>query len=82
MEIQEGNAMDRKAQHVVRRGNKWAVRKTGSARVTRKFDSQEEAIDVARRFAQNQATELYIHGPDGRIRKRDSYGNNLFPPSG
>ena len=74
--------MDRKAQHVVRRGNKWAVRKTGSVRVTRNFDSQKETIDVARRFAQNQATDLYIHGPDGRIRARDSYGNDLTPPSG
>ena len=34
----------------------------GSDRVTRKFDTQKEAIKVAREFARNQGTELYIHG--------------------
>ena len=74
--------MNRKGQHVVPRDNKWAVRKTGSDRVTRKFDTQREAINVAREFARNQKTELYIHGRDGRIRERDSYGNDQFPPKG
>ena len=74
--------MDRKGQHVVPRGDKWAVRKTGSDRVTRKFETQREAIDVAREFARNQKTELYIYGRDGRIRERISYGNDPFPPTG
>ena len=74
--------MERKGQHVVPRYNKWAVRKTGSDRVTRKFDTQQEAIKVARGFARNQRTEVYIHGRDGRIRERDSYGNDPFPPTG
>ena len=74
--------MSRKGQHVVPRDNKWAVRKSGSDRVTRKFDTQKEAIKVAREFARNQETELYIHGRDGRIRDRNSYGNDPYPPSG
>ena len=73
---------ERKGQHVVPRDDKWAVRKTGSVRVTRKFDTQQEAITVARKFARRQATELYIHGRDGRIRKRNSYGSDPFPPTG
>ncbi|MDE0310604.1 MAG: DUF2188 domain-containing protein [Acidiferrobacterales bacterium] len=74
--------MSRKGQHVVPRGDKWAVRKTVSDRVTRNFDTQREAIKVAREFARNQKTELYIHGRDGRIRERDSYGDDPFPPPG
>ena len=74
--------MSRKGQHVVPRDDKWAVRKTGSERVARKFDTQREAIEVARGFARNQKTELYIHGRDGRIKKRDSYGDDPFPPRG
>ncbi len=58
-----------KGQHVVPRENKWAVRKTGSVRATRRFNTQKEAIKVARKFARNQGGEVFIHGRDGRIRK-------------
>ncbi|MDE2675812.1 MAG: DUF2188 domain-containing protein [Paracoccaceae bacterium] len=71
-----------KGQHVVFRGGKWAVRKTGSERVTKKFNTQKEAIIEARRIAKKQGAELYIHGRDGRIRDRDSYGRDSYPPPG
>ena len=69
-------------QHAVRRDRKWAVRNTGAAKVTKIYDTQQEAINAARGLAQKQNTELYIHDPDGRIRKRDSFGNDRFPPIG
>ena len=74
--------MPRKGQHVVPRDSKWAVRKSGADRVTRKYEIQQEAIEAAREIARNQRTEVYIHGRDGRIRERDSYGNDPFPPKG
>lgn len=74
--------MPPKNQHVVPRGDKWAVRKSGSVRVTRSFDTQKEAIKAARDIARNQGSEVYIHGRDGRIRDRNSYGNDPFPPPG
>ena len=74
--------MSLKSQHVVPRDGKWAVRRTGANRVSRKFDTQREAIEAARDLAQSQGTELYIHGPDGRIRERNSYGRDSFPPKG
>ena len=74
--------MSRKGQHVVPRDGKWAVRKAGADRITRRFNTQSEAIDAARDLARNQGTELYIHGRDGRIRGRDSYGKDPFPPKG
>ena len=74
--------MPRKVQHVVPRNGKWAVRKAGADRVTQNFDTQGEAIASARAIARRQGAELYIHGRDGRIRERDSYGNDPFPPKG
>ena len=74
--------MPRKSQHVVPRDGKWAVRRTGAARVSRKFDTQREAIEAARDIARRQGTDLYIYGQDGRIRERNSYGKDLFPPKG
>ena len=64
------------AQHVVPHNDGWAVRKGNSNRITRKFDLQQDAIDAATRFAQNQRTELFIHDREGRIRDRRSYGND------
>lgn len=67
------------SQHVVPRGSQWAVRKTGAEKVTRRFDTKQEAIKVARGIARNQGGEVFIHGPDGRIRERDSCGNDPSP---
>lgn len=66
--------MPGKAQHVVPRGGKWAVRRSGASRVTRLFATQPEALEAARDIARRQGTELYIFGRDGRIRERESYG--------
>ena len=74
--------MPGKSQHVVPRDGKWAVRRAGADRVSRKFDTQREAIEAARDIARNQGTELYIYGQDGRIRERNSYGKDSFPPKG
>ena len=68
--------MSSKGQHVVPNGGKWSVRRAGSDRATSVHSTQREAIDEARKIAKNQGTELYIHGRDGRIRERDSYGND------
>lgn len=70
----------RKTQHVVPKGGKWAVRGGGSPRATEVFDTQGAAIEKARRIARNQQAELVIHGRDGRIREKRSYGRDPFPP--
>jgi hypothetical protein len=72
----------RKGQHVVPRNGKWTVRKAGAARASGTFETQKEAIEAGRKIAQNQGTELYIHGRNGRIRERNSYGNDPHPPKG
>ena len=73
--------MSKKAQHVVpNKEGKWSVRKAGATRVTRSFDSRQEAIRYARDLARKQSSELYIHGKDGTIRDADSYSSDPFPP--
>lgn len=71
-----------KEQHVVRRDDGWAVRGAGNSRDTVHTDTQREAIERAREIAQNQGSEVVIHGTDGKIREKNSYGNDPFPPKG
>lgn len=71
-----------KNQHVVPVGNKWGVKGEGNSRLTKVSNTQREAIDVGREIAINQRSELLIHGGNGRIRGRNSYGNDPFPPKG
>lgn len=74
--------MSSKGQHVVPSGGKWKVVRSGAARASRVFDTQKDAVERATEIARNDRAELYIHGPDGRIRDRRSYGKDTFPPKG
>ncbi len=69
-----------KNQHAVPFGEQWAVRGEGNGRRTSIHDTQREAVEAAREIARNQHSELFIHGENGRIRERDSYGNDPCPP--
>lgn len=60
----------------------WQVKGEGNSRATVRTDTQAEAIVIAREIARNQESELFIHGMNGRIRERDSYGNDEYPPEG
>ena len=71
-----------KNQWVVPRGHGWAQRGEGNTRVTRAFDTQQEAIDAARATARREHSELLIQGENGQIRERNSYGGDPFPPKG
>ncbi|WP_166260588.1 DUF2188 domain-containing protein [Marinobacter salicampi] len=74
--------MTGKNQHVVQRENGWAVKGAGNSRDTSHHSTQAEAAEAARGIARNQNSEVFIHGRNGRIRERDSYGNDPFPPKG
>jgi hypothetical protein len=71
-----------KNQHVVPRGSGWAVHGSGNSRDTSQHGKQSQAISAARDIAQNQRSEVVIHGRDGRIREKNSYGNDNYPPKG
>jgi hypothetical protein len=79
---QEILKVTKKNQHVVPHQNGWAVKGAGNQRSTTVHSTQAEAIQSARSVAMNQQSELLIHGKNGQIRERNSYGNDPFPPKG
>lgn len=72
-----------KDQHVAphARGG-WQVRGSGNSRATVRTRTQREAIERARTIAKKQKSELVIHGTNGQIREKNSYGNDPYPPRG
>lgn len=76
-----GESMSKgKNQHVVPTKNGWAVKPEGGAKASVIKSTQAKAIDEAIKIAKNQKSEVVIHGRDGRIRDKDSYGNDPNPP--
>lgn len=71
-----------KNQHVVPVNGQWGIKGEGNSKFTFIFDNQAEAIAKAREISKNQASELFIHRRDGRIRERDSHEKDPFPPKG
>lgn len=73
--------MTKKSQHVIRDpGGGWAVKKGGSSKATKVHKTQEAAIKHGREIARSQKAEFYVHGRDGRIREKSSYGPDPNPP--
>ena len=70
-------------QHVTPKSDgTWNVIGAVNTKATKNFDKQADAIKLATQIAKNQKTELFLHGKDGRIRERNSYGNDPHPPKG
>lgn len=69
-----------KNQHVVPHDGKWAVRGEGNSRISSDHRTQGAAIRSAIRAAKDEKAEVVIHGRDGKIRDKDSYGNDPHPP--
>ena len=72
--------MPKKNQHVVPTGFAWGVRGEGNKKLTSTHSTQADAIDKAIVIAKNQKSEVVIHGRDGKIRDKDSYGSDPNPP--
>ena len=72
-----------RSQHVTKHSaGGWQVKGAGNSRATVRTSTQKEAIAVARSIAINQKSEGVIHGTNGQIRAKDSYGNDPCPPKG
>ena len=70
-----------KNQHVVPNPNVgWCFIGAGNSKTTKNITTKKEAIEVAKEIAKNQKSELIIHGKDGKIQDKDSYGNDPIPP--
>lgn len=73
--------MAKKSHHVVPapRGG-WSVKKSGAERALKHFENKKDAIRWAREVSRSGRTELFVHGRDGRIVQKDSYGQDHHPP--
>ena len=75
--------MSKKTHHVVHNPNGgWDVKKGGAEKASNHFDKKVDAVDKGREISQNQGSEFYIHGKDGKIQSKDSHGNDPNPPQG
>ncbi|HKK83016.1 MAG TPA: DUF2188 domain-containing protein [Atribacterota bacterium] len=60
----------------------WDVKRGGGQKASRHTDTKAEAEKLAREISRNQETELVIHKKDGTIQRKDSHGNDPYPPKG
>lgn len=74
--------MTKKNVHVVSAQDGWGVKIEGNEKNSKNFDTQKEAINYGRERAKENSAELLIHGEDGKIREKNSYGNDSHPPRG
>jgi Uncharacterized protein conserved in bacteria (DUF2188) len=64
--------------HVSRDGDGWKVTQAGERLSGHR--TQATANDKGRAEAKRDGVDLVIHGRDGKIRSKDSYGNDPNPP--
>lgn len=74
--------MSRKNQHVTTHSEGWAVKGEGNQRASSVHATQQAAIEAGRQAAINNGSELFVHGRNGQIRERNSYGKDPYPPKG
>lgn len=59
---------------------KWQHKADGNQRATKITDTQRQAQQSAIQVAKKQKSEVVVHGKDGKIRSKDSYGRDPNPP--
>jgi hypothetical protein len=65
--------------HVSKLGNSsWKVTQNGERIST--HQTQSNAIDRGKSEARRDGVDLVVHGRDGKIRSKDSFGNDPNPP--
>lgn len=70
--------MSKKEHHLVPNSERggWDIKKSGGEHSIKHFDIKKDAEQFGRQISQNQGTEFFIHGKDGKIQQRDSHGND------
>ncbi len=69
------------SKHVVRnKQGGWSVKSNGYE--VGSGPTQKDAISIANSLAKSDRTEVVIHGRDGKIREKNSHGNDPYPPKG
>ena len=69
--------------HVVKNpSGGWSVKQENAQRSSGNFEPQKQATERAIQIAKNNGQEVAIHGINGLIRQKNSYGNDNYPPKG
>jgi len=68
--VSEGNGV-----HTVHREQKW-VNEVGGRQVGDSHDQKAPAVEAGRQEAIARGTEHHIHGLDGRVHEKNSYGDD------
>jgi len=61
---------------VVAHNGGWAVKAEGAQQPTALFKTQSEAWEKAKAIARKERSEALLHGKNGRIRARNTYGHD------
>lgn len=57
----------------------WGVKREGNRKNTFITLTKDQAIEIGRKIAKKEKSELIIHNRDGKISDSDSFGNDPFP---
>ena len=63
-----------KNQHVVMHDDRWAVTEEGGSAPVAWCRTQGQAWEKAKAIARRERSEAVLHGKDGRVRERNTYG--------
>ena len=72
--------MSKKNIHTVPHEKGWANKREGQEKPISVHKTKIEADKAAVFVAKKDKVEHIIHGKDGKIQDKDSYGNDPFPP--
>jgi uncharacterized protein YdaT len=62
--------------HIVPDNKQWAVKLEKEKQAQKVVSTQREAIKIGREIAKSNKSELIVHGRDGAIREKNTYGKD------
>jgi hypothetical protein len=65
-----------------RQDGKWETKREGAKRASVVTDTQAEAWQRNKELGKESGGEAFLKGRDNKIRERNSYGDDPYPPKG
>lgn len=65
-----------------RSDGRWESKREGAQRASKVTDTQADAWAYSREHAAESKGEAFLKGRDGKIRERNTYGKDPYPPKG
>ena len=60
----------------------WESKREGAQRASKVTNTQAEAWEYSKEKARQSEGEAFLKNKSGKIRERNTYGNDPFPPEG